>query len=45
MANMNKRDSDSKKYKTVINVRTPLSSGGDKDTRVHTGTLIAKGTD
>lgn len=34
MANMNKRDSDSKKHKTVINVRTPLSSGGDKDTHV-----------
>lgn len=45
MDSVNKRGSDSKKHKTVINVRTPLSSGGDKDTRVHTGTLIAKGTD
>lgn len=34
MANVNKRDSDSKKHKTVINVRTPLFPGGDKDTHV-----------
>jgi len=34
MANMNKGDSDSKTHKTVINVRTLLFSGRDKDIHV-----------
>lgn len=38
MANTNKRDSDSKKHKTVINVRALLSPGGDKDAHVLTPT-------
>lgn len=47
MANVNKRDSDSKKHKTVINVRTSFSSGGDKEkhTRAfHAAGLAGKST-
>lgn len=43
MANMNKRDSDSKTHKTVINVRASLFSGKrQRHTCVHTAVLRAK---